>query len=157
MKITLIQIEKTDEKWLIEGIEKYEKRLKHYTTFDTLTLSLSKAIRSKSFDEQKKEESKLLLPVLEKFDLIILLDENGKGYTSESFSTQIQKWLNEGKKSICFVIGGPFGFHEDVYKMAHSKICLSQMTFSHQMIRLFFVEQLYRGFSILKGEKYHHK
>ena len=157
MKITLLQIEKTDEKWLQEGIDKYEKRLKHYLTFETITIGLPKAARNKSIEEQKKEEAKLLLTQFEKFDLIVLLDENGKGFTSESFSVQIQKWMNEGKRNVCFVIGGPFGFAQEVYNAAHLKICLSQMTFSHQMVRLFFTEQLYRGLSILKGEKYHHK
>ncbi len=156
MKITLLQIDRTDEKWLNEGIEKYEKRLSHYTGFETQTISIGKNIRSKSIGEQKKEEGRLLLKSLEKCDYIILLDEKGKNFTSESFSKHIEKLGNDARKNVAFVIGGPFGFSEEVYKAAHQKICLSEMTFSHQMVRLFFVEQLYRAFTIIRGEKYHH-
>ena len=156
MKITLLQIDKTDEKWLNEGIEKYEKRLSHYINFETQTISITKTIRSKSIEEQKKEEGKILIKSLEKFDYIILLDEKGKSYTSENFSKYMEKLGNEARKNVVFVIGGPFGFSEEVCQLAHQKICLSEMTFSHQMVRLFFVEQLYRAFTIIKGEKYHH-
>ena len=156
MKIWLIQIDKTNEKWLIEGTEKYEKRLKHYISFETLTLNAPKALRNKTVEEQKKEEGKMLQKALEKMDLVILLDEKGKSYTSEKFAAYLEKTGNEGKRNIAFVIGGPYGFSEEIYKTAHQKICLSEMTFSHQMVRLFFVEQLYRAYSIIKGEKYHH-
>lgn len=157
MKITLLQIDKTDQPWVAEGFELYEKRLKHYISFQVQTLSFPKANRNKSFEQQKKEEAILLLKELEKFDHIILLDENGKTFSSMKFSEQLNKWSLSGKKHICFVIGGPYGFDESIYAKANEKISLSDMTFSHQMVRVFFIEQLYRAFTILKGEKYHHQ
>lgn len=156
MKVWLIQIDKTDEKWLAEGIGKYEKRIVHYVPYETLTLNISKATRSKTIEEQKKEEGVLLLKALEKIDIIILLDEKGKSFTSEKFAAFMEKTGNEGRKNIAFVIGGPYGFSEEVYKAAHHRICLSEMTFSHQMVRLFFTEQLYRAYTIIRREKYHH-
>ncbi len=156
MKITLLQVDKTDEKWLSEGIEKYVKRLRHYVDFEVQILEINKNIRSRSLEEQKREEGRLLLKALEKCDYIILLDEKGKGFTSPGFAKFMEKTANEGRRQVAFVIGGPFGFSEEVYTAAHQKICLSEMTFSHQMIRLFFCEQLYRAYSILRGEKYHH-
>jgi 23S rRNA (pseudouridine1915-N3)-methyltransferase len=156
MKVWLLQIDKTDEKWLIEGIEKYGKRIEHYISFETVTISVSRSVRSRSIEEQKKEEGVLLLKALEKSDFTILLDEKGKSFTSEQFASFMEKKGNEGRKNIFFVIGGPYGFSEEVYKKADQKICLSEMTFSHQMVRLFFTEQLYRAYSIIRGEKYHH-
>lgn len=156
MKITLLQIDKTDQPWVNEGFELYEKRLKHYITFQTQTIVYPKANRNKSFEQQKKEEAALLLKEFPKFDHIILMDEKGKSYSSMKFSEQLNKLSISGKKHIAFVIGGPYGFDESVYAKANDKISLSEMTFSHQMVRVFFVEQLYRAFSILKGEKYHH-
>lgn len=157
MKITLLQIDKTDQPWVNEGFELYEKRLKHYIGFQTQTIVYPKANRNKSFDQQKKEEAALLLKEFPKFDYIILMDEKGKSYSSMKFSEQLNKLSISGKKHIAFVIGGPYGFDESVYAKANDKISLSEMTFSHQMVRVFFVEQLYRAFSILKGEKYHHE
>jgi 23S rRNA (pseudouridine1915-N3)-methyltransferase len=157
MKITLLQIDKTDQPWVAEGFELYEKRLKHYIPFAVQTIVFPKANRNKSFEQQKKEEGVLLLKELEKFDHIILLDEKGKSFTSKNFSEQLNKLSLSGKKHICYVIGGPYGFDESIYAKAQDKISLSEMTFSHQMVRVFFVEQLYRAFSILKGEKYHHE
>ncbi|MCD6067420.1 MAG: hypothetical protein K0S33_2246 [Bacteroidetes bacterium] len=157
MKITLLQIDKTDQPWVAEGFELYEKRLKHYIPFAVQTIVFPKANRNKSFEQQKKEEGVLLLKELEKFDHIILLDEKGKSFTSKNFSEQLNKQSLSGKKHICYVIGGPYGFDESIYAKAQDKISLSEMTFSHQMVRVFFVEQLYRAFSILKGEKYHHE
>jgi 23S rRNA (pseudouridine1915-N3)-methyltransferase len=157
MKITLLQIDKTDQPWVAGGFELYEKRLKHYINFSVQTIVYPKANRNKSFEQQKKEEAALLLKELEKCDYIILLDEKGKSFTSKKFSEQLNKLGLSGRKHICFVIGGPYGFDESIYAKAHEKISLSEMTFSHQMVRVFFVEQLYRAFSILKGEKYHHE
>jgi len=138
-------------------LEVYEKRLKHYIPFTVQTIVFPKANRNKSFEQQKKEEAVLLLKELEKFDHIILLDEKGKSYSSQKFSEQLNKLSISGKKHIAFVIGGPYGFDESVYAKANDKLSLSEMTFSHQMIRVLFAEQLYRAFSILKGEKYHHE
>lgn len=157
MKITLLQIDKTDVSWVSEGFEVYEKRLKHYIPFTVQTIVFPKANRNKSFEQQKKEEAVLLLKELDKFDHIILLDEKGKTYSSKKFSEQLNKLSLSGKKHIVFVIGGPYGFDESIYAKANDKLSLSEMTFSHQMIRVFFAEQLYRAFSILKGEKYHHE
>ena len=157
MKITLLQIDKTDVPWVAEGFEVYEKRLKHYIPFTVQTIVFPKANRNKSFEQQKKEEAVLLLKELEKFDHIILLDEKGKSYSSQKFSEQLNKLSISGKKHIAFVIGGPYGFDESIYAKANDKLSLSEMTFSHQMIRVLFAEQLYRAFSILKGEKYHHE
>ncbi len=157
MKITLLQIDKTDVPWVSEGFEVYEKRLKHYIPFAVQTIVFPKANRNKSFEQQKKEESVLLLKELEKFDHIILLDEKGKTYSSKKFSEQLNKLSISGKKHIAFVIGGPYGFDESIYAKVNDKLSLSEMTFSHQMIRVFFAEQLYSAFSILKGEKYHHE
>ena len=155
MKITLIQIGNTDEKYLKEGIEKYLSRLNHYCKFELETIPDLKNIKNLSLELQKQKEGELILSKIEKSDFVVLLDENGKEYNSVRFSDFLQKRMNTGMDLI-FVIGGPFGFSTEVYERANSKLALSQMTFSHQMVRLFFIEQLYRGFTILKGEKYHH-
>ena len=155
MKITLIQIGNTDEKYLKEGIEKYLTRLKHYCKFEIDTIPDLKNVKNLSVDSQKQKEGETILSKIEKSDFVVLLDENGREFNSPSFSQFLQKRMNTGMDLI-FVIGGPFGFSRDMYERANSKVALSQMTFSHQMVRLFFIEQLYRGFTILKGEKYHH-
>jgi 23S rRNA (pseudouridine1915-N3)-methyltransferase len=156
MKILLIQIDKTQDKYIEEGLAVYQKRLKNYTVFDALSIQVPKALRQRSIKEQKSEEAKLLLQHLNPEDDVVLLDENGKEYNSLEFAGYIQKKQNSSVKRLVFVIGGPFGFDETIYARAGLKIALSRMTFSHQMVRLFFTEQLYRAFSILKGEKYHH-
>ena len=157
MKIKLIVIGKTDEQYLTEGIDKYAGRLKHYTNFELLVLPDVKQGSKLNTEKLKEEEGKLILSKTEQSDYIILLDEKGKEYTSTDFAALIQKRLNAGFSSIIFVVGGAFGFSSAVYERANEKLSLSQMTFSHQMIRLFFTEQLYRAFTILKGEKYHHQ
>jgi 23S rRNA (pseudouridine1915-N3)-methyltransferase len=154
LKILLLQIGKTEESYLQEGSAIYESRLKHYVAFETETLVIPK--RSFLIEEQKNFEGQLILKKISNQDLVVLLDEKGNEFDSINFSNWIQKNMNSGIKRIVFVIGGPFGFSEEVYKRANQKIALSLMTFSHQMVRLFFLEQLYRGFTILKGEKYHH-
>lgn len=157
MKILLLQIDKTQESYLTEGIEIYTKRIKNYSAFDMVTINVPKAVRQRSHSEQKQEEAKLILNAILPEDQLILLDEQGKEYSSKAFSNFIAQKQNASTKRLVFLIGGPFGFSETIYKRANSKLSLSQMTFSHQMVRLFFVEQLYRAFTILKGEKYHHE
>lgn len=156
MKIILLQIDKTDQSFIEAGVAEFAKRVNRYNPFEMVTLSISKTVRSKSIPEQKAEEEKQLLPYLEKYDTVILLDENGKQYSSLEFSKQIQQHLNSGKKSLCFVIGGPYGFTDSLRKK-YPTMSFSKFTFSHQMIRLLFCEQLYRAFSIIRGEKYHHE
>ncbi|PKP43501.1 MAG: 23S rRNA (pseudouridine(1915)-N(3))-methyltransferase RlmH [Bacteroidetes bacterium HGW-Bacteroidetes-12] len=155
MKIKLISIGKTDEPYLIEGIEKYINRLKHYVSFELIVINDVKMGKKNNAELQKEQEGIQLLSKINATDVVILLDENGSEFSSIGFSEFIQKKLNAGT-DLVFVIGGPFGFSEGVYQRASSKVALSQLTFSHQMVRLFFVEQLYRAFTILKGEKYHH-
>ncbi|MFN7910375.1 MAG: 23S rRNA (pseudouridine(1915)-N(3))-methyltransferase RlmH [Bacteroidota bacterium] len=156
MKYILLQVDNTQEKYLEEGISLYLKRLKNYSLFEVTTINVPKNIRLRTFNEQKVYEAKLINGFLQKEDYVVLLDENGEGLTSIGFSEFIRKRQNASTKRIVFVIGGPYGFDEVIYKRSDYKLSLSMMTFSHQMIRLFFVEQLYRAFTILKGEKYHH-
>lgn len=155
MKIKLITIGKTDEPYLIEGIEKYINRLKHYVSFELIVINDVKIGKKNNSELQKEQEGIQILSKINPTDVVVLLDENGSEFSSIGFSEFIQKKLNAGT-DLVFVIGGPFGFSEGVYQRASSKVALSQLTFSHQMVRLFFVEQLYRAFTILKGEKYHH-
>lgn len=157
MKILLLQIDKTQESYLTEGIEIYTKRLKNYCAFEVVTINVPKAVRQRSHNEQKQEEAKLILNTVLPEDQLVLLDEQGKEFSSVAFSNLIAQKQNASVKRLIFLIGGPFGFSDAVYKRANSKLSLSQMTFSHQMVRLFFVEQLYRAFTIIKGEKYHHE
>lgn len=156
MKIKLIAIGKTDESYLKEGIDKYLKRLKHYVSFELIIINDVKVGKKKNIALQKELEEKEILSKVNTNDYLILLDEKGEEYHSVGFSKFLQKRMNSGN-DIVFVIGGPFGFSERMYERANAKIGLSKLTFSHQMVRLFFVEQLYRAFTILKGEKYHHQ
>ncbi len=157
MNIKLISIGKTDNKALDSLIQNYIKRLGHYIKFEFLVLPDSKNRKNSSFAKQKLQEGVLLLNAFEKSDFVILLDENGTQYTSKDFSKFIQKKMLSGSKQLVFVIGGPYGFSEAVYLRANQKISLSKMTFSHQMVRLFYVEQLYRAFTIIRNEPYHHE
>ena len=157
MKITLIQIGKTEEKYLLEGTDKFEKRLKHYINFSMVTIPALKNTKNMSEVEQKKKEGELLLKLINNTDKLVLLDENGKDFTSVGFSDYLSNQMNKAVQNLVFVIGGPYGFDDKVYNRANEKISLSKMTFSHQMVRLFFTEQLYRAFTILKGEPYHHE
>jgi 23S rRNA (pseudouridine1915-N3)-methyltransferase len=156
VKILLLQIDKTQDSYLHQGIDIYTKRLSNYTAFEVSTINVPKNIRQRSFAEQKVEESRLILKCLLPEDYLILLDEGGKEYGSVEFSRFLSQKQNASIKRLVFLIGGPFGFDQSVYKRANTQLSLSKMTFSHQMVRLFFVEQLYRAFTILKGEKYHH-
>lgn len=155
MKMKLIAIGKTDEAFLVEGIEKYLKRLKHYVSFEIIVLNDVKTGKKLNIELQKEQEGRAILEKVQSNETLILLDENGKDFTSVGFANFLQKKLNAGN-NLVFVIGGPFGFSTEVYQRADAQLALSKLTFSHQMVRLFFVEQLYRAFTIIKGEKYHH-
>ena len=156
MKILLLVIGKTDDEYLITGIKKYVGRLGHYVSFEMKEIPDIRNRKTLSEEQQKKSESFLLLSQFQSGDYVVLLDENGKQFTSVGFSENIEKLMASGNKRIVFVIGGPYGFSQEVYAKANAKMSLSPMTFSHQMVRLIFVEQLYRAFTILKGEPYHH-
>ena len=157
MKITLICIGKTDDHHIIEGIDIYTKRLKHYVNFQIITVPDIKNSKNLSEGQQKEKEAQQLLKNINNQDYIILLDENGKEYTSVGFSSFLEKQMVSGASHLVFMVGGPYGFDDSVYHRANAKISLSRMTFSHQMVRLFFVEQVYRAYSIMRGEPYHHK
>lgn len=157
MKIKLLVIGKTDDKNLNQLIENYQKRLQHYIKFQLEIIPDIKNVKNLSQLQQKEKEGDLILSKLQNTDQLVLLDEKGKEFRSIEFANFLQKKMNSGIKQLVLVIGGPYGFSENVYKKAMGKISLSKMTFSHQMIRLFIVEQLYRGFTILKNEPYHHE
>ena len=157
MKILFVVIGKTDESYLETGIGKYIKRLEHYIPFEMKVIPDIKNRKTLTEEQQKKAEGDLILSQLNPGDDLILLDEKGKTFTSVMFSQWIEKQMNAGSKRIVFVVGGPYGFSKDVYDKAKFKISLSEMTFSHQMVRAIFVEQLYRAFTIMKGEPYHHE
>jgi len=157
MKITLLVVGKTEDKYLIEGIEKYLNRLKHYITFNLVVIPELKNTKNLTEAQQKAKEAESILKQLTNSDQLVLLDEKGKKYTSVAFANYLNKQMIGSVQHLVFVIGGPYGFDESVYNRANSSISLSEMTFSHQMVRLFFIEQLYRAFSILKGEPYHHE
>lgn len=157
MNIKLLAIGKTDNKNLQTLIDDYTKRLGFYIKFDLEIIPDLKNVKNLSIELQKEKEGDLILSKINQTDHLILLDENGKEYSSMGFSEFLQKKMNSGIKTLVLVIGGPYGFSEKIYKTAQGKISLSQMTFSHQMIRLFIIEQLYRGFTILKNEPYHHQ
>jgi 23S rRNA (pseudouridine1915-N3)-methyltransferase len=156
MKITLLLSGKTEDDYIIKGFSKYEQRLKHYIAFETIVIPALKNTKALSIEQQKSREGELILKHIQSSDRVILLDENGKEYSSVAFSEFIQNQMNSGIKNLVFVVGGPYGFSEEIYKKTHGKISLSKMTFSHQMVRLFFVEQVYRAMTILKNEPYHH-
>ena len=156
MKIVFLVIGKTDESYLDTGILKYIKKLEHYVPFEMKIIPDIKNRKTLTEDQQKKAEGELILSNINIGDDLVLLDENGKTFSSVTFSQWIEKQMNIGSKRMIFVVGGPYGFSKEVYAKAKFKISLSEMTFSHQMIRLIFVEQLYRAFTIIKGEPYHH-
>jgi 23S rRNA (pseudouridine1915-N3)-methyltransferase len=156
LKITLIAVGKTEDKYLIEGIEKYLNRLKHYINFNLLIIPDIKNTKNLTEAQQKNKEAELIAKQIQPSDLVVLLDENGKKFGSVEFSNYLNKQMIGSVQHLVFIIGGPYGFDESIYKRANSSLSLSSMTFSHQMVRLFFVEQLYRAFTILKNEPYHH-
>ena len=157
MNIKVITIGKTDNSHLQSLIDEYQKRLGFYIKFEFEVIADIKNSKNLSEDQQKQREGELILSKLSPSDVLILLDENGKQYNSVEFANYLQKQMNSGIKQLVFVIGGPYGFSNEVYEKSNGKLSLSKMTFSHQMIRLFFVEQLYRSFTILKNEPYHHR
>lgn len=152
----LLTIGKTDETYLETGISKYISRLEHYAQFEMKVIPDIKNRKTLSEAQQKKLEGELILAQLQAGDAIVLLDENGKTFSSRGFAQWLERQMTTGCKRLVFVIGGPYGFSHEVYDKANAKISLSEMTFSHQMVRLVFTEQLYRAFTILKGESYHH-
>ena len=157
MKITLLLVGKTDDSTIGQLVDDYTKRLSHYVSFNHQVLPDLKKTKHLTQEQQKQQEGNLLMAQIAPSDYVILLDEKGKQYSSIRFSEFIQKQLNSGVKHVVFVVGGPFGFSDLLYERSNALLSLSPMTFSHQMVRLFFTEQLYRAFTILKGEPYHHQ
>ncbi len=157
MKIKLLLVGKTTDKILAGLIEEYTNRLKYYISFEQIIIPELKNAKSLTFDQQKEKEGVAILAKLENNDEVILLDERGKQYSSVDFAGFISNRMILSNKSMVFVVGGPYGFAQRVYQRADSMLSLSKMTFSHQMIRLLFTEQLYRAMSIIKGEPYHHE
>ena len=157
MEITLIVIGKTNAKYLIEGLDEYTRRLKHYITYNINVIPDIKNTKNLSEEQQKETEGKFILNALKPGDFIVLLDERGKEFSSMQFSDYLQRKMNSGLRRLVFVVGGPYGFSKDIYSKADEKLSLSKMTFSHEMIRLFFTEQIYRAMTIIRGEPYHHE
>ena len=157
MKIALIVIGKTDAQYFAQAIAEYTNRLTHYIPFEMVVIPDIKNVKNLSEAQQKEKEGELILKATQAGDYLVLLDERGKDFSSMQFSTYIEKKMHTVSKRLIFVVGGPYGFSESVYKAASEKISLSKMTFSHQMIRLIFVEQIYRAMTILNNEPYHHE
>ena len=157
MKITLLTVGKTDVKWVREGLELYVSRLAHYIPFILDEIPELKGAASLDREQIKEKEGDLLLKKIKNGDEVILLDEHGKQYRSVEFASFIKEKMLRGGRDIVFVIGGAYGFAQKIYSRADGKISLSEMTFSHQMVRTIFAEQLYRAFTIIKGEPYHHE
>lgn len=149
-------IGKTTTKYIQEGIELYKKRLTHYIPFELKLLPDVKATKALTIERQKELEEEIFMSSINSGDYVVLLDERGKEMTSRDFSVYINKKMSVVPKNLIFVIGGPYGFSQGMYDRAQEKLSLSKMTFSHEMIRLFFVEQIYRAMTILRGEPYHH-
>jgi 23S rRNA (pseudouridine1915-N3)-methyltransferase len=157
MKIKLLLIGKTDSDILSNGVDDYLKRIKHYIPFEMSIIPDLKNTKNLSESQQKQKEGELILNFINPGDFLVLLDEKGKVFTSVEFSRFMEKQMIAGLKNLNFIVGGPYGFSDEVYKKCNSKISLSRMTFSHQMVRLIFAEQLYRAMTIIKGEPYHHQ
>ncbi|MCB0662425.1 MAG: 23S rRNA (pseudouridine(1915)-N(3))-methyltransferase RlmH [Saprospiraceae bacterium] len=157
MKIFLWQIGKTSFKYLDQGVDLYVKRIKKYGNLSVETIPDVKNAGNFSPEVLKKKEGESILKKLSDDDFLILLDENGKSFSSVEFADYLQQHMNTGRRRIVFLIGGAFGFSEEVYQRSNFQVSLSKMTFSHQMIRLFFVEQVYRAFSILNNSPYHNE
>ena len=157
MKITLLTVGKTDRDWVKQGLDIYVSRLKHYIPFSVVEIPELKNVSSLTKDQIKTREGELILKNVRPADDLILMDERGKQYTSVELAKVIQDKISYAGKDMVFVIGGAYGFSEAVYRRADSRISLSKMTFSHQMVRAIFVEQIYRAFTIMRGEPYHHE
>ena len=156
MKISLFVIGKTNHSYLSPGIDDYTKRINHYIPFNIQYIADAKNTKSLSQSQQQQAEGQNLLNAFDKSDYVVLLDERGKEFTSKDFSSFIEKKMQTVAKRLVFVVGGPYGFSDDVYQRANEKISLSKMTFPHDLIRLVFTEQLYRSFTIMNNEPYHH-
>lgn len=157
MKIVLLVVGKTTESYFVQGIEEYSKRLAHYVPFELTVIPELRNTKSLSTDQQKEREADLILKALQPGDYLVLLDEHGREFTSLQFASYLEKKMANIAKRLVFVVGGPYGFSDRVYQAAQEKISLSKMTYSHQMIRLIFTEQLYRAMTILNNEPYHHE
>lgn len=157
MKINLILVGKTNSNSFQGIIDDYSERIKHYTPFEVTVIPELKNTKSLSQEQQKKMEGDLILKLLQDSDYVVLLDEHGKELRSIEFATWMSKKQQSVSRRLVFIIGGPYGFSPDIYGRANEKLSLSKMTFSHQMVRMIFVEQLYRAFTIIKGEQYHHE
>ena len=157
MKFTLLVVGRTVEKHYITAIDDYVARTKHFTQFDMEVIPELKNTKSLSMEQQKEKEAELILKALQPGDVVVLLDEHGAELRSIEFAELVQRRMSSGVKRLVFVIGGPYGFSDAVYARANSKLSLSKMTFSHQIVRAIFTEQLYRAFTILKNEPYHHE
>ena len=157
MRVTLLLVGKTVNKHFVELIDEYAGRVKHYIGFDITVIPELKNTKNLSTDQQKQQEGELILKQIQTADHVVLLDEHGKEFRSVEFSTWVEQKMQTVSKRLVFVIGGPYGFSQEVYGRANEKISLSMMTFSHQMVRLIFVEQLYRAMTIMRGEPYHHE
>jgi 23S rRNA (pseudouridine1915-N3)-methyltransferase len=157
MKIVLLQTGKTTERYISEGVEEYAGRIRKYNPFEIITLADIRNTKSMPVAEQKAREGKKILESVGTDDFMIVLDEKGKEFTTTEFAAQLEKIFLQSRKRIIFVIGGPYGFSDEVYGRANMKISLSRLTFTHQMVRLLFAEQLYRIFTVIKGDPYHHE
>ncbi len=156
MKIKLLVIGKTDDRYIAEGVKKYLGRMKYYIPFEYTELPDIKNSKNLTQERQKILEGELLLKNIQPGDHVVLLDEKGKNFTSREFASYIEKRMISGIKRVVFIIGGPFGFSDDIYSVANDKISLSKMTFSHQLVRVIFFEQIYRAMTIIRNEPYHH-
>ncbi|AHF11642.1 50S rRNA methyltransferase [Barnesiella viscericola DSM 18177] len=157
MKIVLLVVGKTTESYFVQGIDEYSKRLAHYVPFELTVIPELRNTKSLSADQQKEREADLILKALQPGDYVVLLDEHGREFTSLQFASYLEKKMANIAKRLIFVVGGPYGFSNRAYQAAQEKISLSKMTYSHQMIRLIFTEQLYRAMTILNNEPYHHE
>ena len=157
MKVTLLTVGKTNDLSFKNAISEYQKRLKFYISFDIEEIPSLKNTKNLTEDNQKEKEGELILKYLQAEDEVVLLDDKGSEFTSKQFASYIEKKSASGLKRLVFVVGGPYGFSQEVYQRANDKVSLSRMTFSHQMVRLVFTEQLYRAMTILRGEPYHHE
>lgn len=157
MRITLLTVGKTNDLSFKNAISEYQKRLKFYISFDIEEIPSLKNTKNLTEDNQKQKEGELILKYLQPEDEVVLLDDKGSEFTSKQFASYIEKKSASGLKRLVFVVGGPYGFSQEVYQRANDKASLSRMTFSHQMVRLVFTEQLYRAMTIIRGEPYHHE
>lgn len=157
MKIVLLAIGKTDAKYFIDAFNEYQKRVERYMPFEFQVIPDIKNAKNLSEQQQKEKEGELMIKSIKSGDYIVLLDDKGKEYTSMEFAVYIDKKRQTIPKRLVFIIGGPYGFSSEIYKLASEKITLSRMTFSHQMVRVIFIEQLYRAMTILNNEPYHHE